>query len=314
MAMTETSSGWRALAASGDSADSAAYGPQRIVCLTEEPTEWLYLLGQERRIVGISGYTVRPPRAREEKPKVSAYLSAKIDKIVDLRPDCVIGFSDLQADIAAQLVRKGIQVTIFNQRSVAEIFSMMYQLAAMVGQAGRGLALIQAMQQRLLAIEQAARALKRRPRVFFEEWHDPHISAIAWVSELVGIAGGDDCFPELAKEAMGKDRIIADGLEIVRRDPDIIFGSWCGKKFRPELVAARPGWENVAAIRNKQLFEIKSSEILQPGPAALTDGVEKLHRIVMDWSMAPTLVASRTALPPEGAAPPKGGPSAGLPS
>ena len=279
--MTEESSDWRSLAASHG---SAAYGPQRIVCLTEEPTEWLYLLGQEARIVGISGYTVRPPRARDEKPKVSAYLSAKIDKIVELRPDCVIGFSDLQADIAAQLIRKGIQVTIFNQRSVAEIFSMMYQLAAMVGEAERGLALIHGMQQRLAAIGQAASALARRPRVFFEEWHDPHISCIAWVSELVGIAGGDDCFPELARQPMGKDRIIADGLNIVRRDPDIIFGSWCGKKFRPELVAARPGWGNVAAVRNKQLFEIKSSEILQPGPAALTAGVEKLHRFIMDWS------------------------------
>ena len=226
---------------------------------------------------------MRPPRAREEKPKVSAYLSAKIDKIIELRPDCVIGFSDLQADIAAQLIRKGIQVTIFNQRSVAEIFSMMYQLSAMVGQVERGLALIHAMQQRLLAIGEAANSLKLRPRVFFEEWHDPHISCIAWVSELIGIAGGDDCFPELAKEPMGKDRIIADGLEIVRRDPDVIFGSWCGKKFRPELVAARPGWENVAAVRNGQLFEIKSSEILQPGPAALTDGVEKLHRFILDW-------------------------------
>ena len=281
--MTEKSGDWRTLASSRD---NSVYGPQRIVCLTEEPTEWLYLLGEERRIVGISGYTVRPPRAREEKPKVSAYLSAKIDKIVELRPDCVIGFSDLQADIAAQLVRKGIQVTIFNQRSVAEIFSMMYQLAAMVGQLGRGLALIQAMQQRLLAIEQAARRLRRRPRVYFEEWHDPHISCIAWVSELVGIAGGDDCFPELAAQPMGKDRIIADGLEIVRRKPDIIFGSWCGKKFRPELVAARPGWENVPAIRSNQLFEIKSPEILQPGPAALTDGVEKLHRLIIDWNQA----------------------------
>ena len=279
--MPKETSNWRTLAASQD---RSAYGPQRIVCLTEEPTEWLYLLGEERRIVGISGYTVRPPRAREEKPKVSAYLSAKIDKIVALRPDCVIGFSDLQADIASQLIRKGIQVTIFNQRSVAEIFSMLYQLAAMVGQVERGLALIQDMQQRLLAIEQAAKALKRRPRVFFEEWHDPHISCIAWVSELLGIAGGDDCFPELAAQPMGKDRIIADGLEIVRRNPDIIFGSWCGKKFRPELVAARPGWENVAAIKNRQLFEIKSSEILQPGPAALTDGVEKLHDFIMVWS------------------------------
>ncbi|MDD5324455.1 MAG: cobalamin-binding protein [Polaromonas sp.] len=278
--MTEKPSDWRAAAASKD---TSAYGPQRIVCLTEEPTEWLYLLGQERRIVGISGYTVRPARARDEKPRVSAYLSAKIDRIVELQPDCVIGFSDLQADIAAQLIRCGIQVTIFNQRGVAEIFSMMYQLAAMVGQAERGLALMRAMQQRLLAIEQAARALKRRPRVYFEEWHDPHISAIAWVSELIGVAGGDDCFPELARQAMGKNRIIADGGEIVRRDPDIIFGSWCGKKFRPELVAARPGWEGVAAVKNRQLFEIKSSEILQPGPAALTDGVEKLHRLILDW-------------------------------
>ena len=271
---------WRALA-SGKNA--SAYGPQRIVCLTEEPTEWLYMLGEERRIVGISGYTVRPPRAREEKPKVSAFLSAKIDKIVALQPDCVIGFSDLQADIASQLVKKGIQVTIFNQRSVAEIFSMMYQLAAMVGQADNGLALIQTMQSRLLEIEAAAATLKRRPNVFFEEWYDPHISAIAWVSELIGIAGGDDCFPELAKEPMGKGRIIADGMEIVQRNPDIIFGSWCGRKFRPAHVRARPGWQEVNAVKNEQLFEIKSAEILQPGPASLTDGVEQIHKIIMAW-------------------------------
>jgi len=274
------STDWRVLASG---AGAAAYGPQRIVCLTEEPTEWLYLLGEERRIVGISGYTVRPPRAREEKPKVSAFLSAKIDKIVDLKPDCVVGFSDLQADIASQLVKKGIQVTIFNQRSVAEIFSMMYQLAAMVGQETKGLALIQAMQQRLLEIERAAATLKRRPRVFFEEWYDPHISAIAWVSELIGIAGGDDCFPELASQPMGKDRIIADGGEIARRNPDIIFGSWCGRKFRPDHVLARVGWENVNAVKNRQLFEIKSAEILQPGPAALTDGVEQIHRLILQW-------------------------------
>ncbi|MES2362456.1 MAG: cobalamin-binding protein [Pseudomonadota bacterium] len=278
--MTEKTIDWRELATA---ADRSAYGPQRIVCLTEEPTEWLYMLGEERRIVGISGYTVRPPRAREEKPKVSAFLSAKIDKIVELQPDCVIGFSDLQADIASQLVKKGIQVTIFNQRSVAEIFSMMYQLAAMVGQEAKGLALMQTMQARLLAIEKAAATLKRRPRVFFEEWYDPHISAIAWVSELMGIAGGDDCFPELAVQSMGKDRIIADGGEIVRRNPDIIFGSWCGRKFRPAHVRARPGWQDVNAVKNDQLFEIKSAEILQPGPASLTDGVEQIHRIVMDW-------------------------------
>ena len=291
--MTEKIIDWRAQPVG---LDRSAYGPQRIVCLTEEPTEWLYLLGEERRIVGISGYTVRPPRAREEKPKVSAFLSAKIDKIVELQPDCVIGFSDLQADIASQLVKKGIQVTIFNQRSVAEIFSMMYQLAAMVGQEAKGLALIQTMQARLLAIEQAAASLQRRPRVFFEEWFDPHISGIAWVSELMGIAGGDDCFPELAKEPMGKGRIIADGDEIVRRNPDIILGSWCGRKFRPAHVRARPGWQDVNAVKNDQLFEIKSAEILQPGPASLTEGVEQIHRIIMAWA----------DMLPEGAAQPKG--------
>jgi iron complex transport system substrate-binding protein len=262
------------------------YGPQRIVCLTEEATEWLYLLGEQDRIVGISGYTVRPRRAREEKPKVSAFLSAKIDRILELQPDCVFGFSDLQADIAAQLVRHGVQVTIFNQRSVAEIFAMLYQVAAMVGRADEGLRLLDGMRTRLAEIEAAGRALPRRPRVFFEEWDEPHISAIRWVSELVGIAGGDDCFPELAQQGLGKDRIIADGAEIVRRAPDIVVGSWCGKKFRAEKVAARDGWQLVPAVRDGQLFEIKSADILQPGPAALTDGVEQLHRIVMDWSRA----------------------------
>jgi iron complex transport system substrate-binding protein len=261
------------------------HGPRRIVCLTEETTEWLYLLGQSERIVGISGYTVRPARARAEKPRVSAYLSAKIDKILTLQPDCVFGFSDLQADIAAELIRKGVQVTVFNQRSVAEIFSMLYQVAAMVGQGERAAELMGAMQARLQAIQMAAAGLPRRPRVFFEEWDEPHISAIRWVSELVGVAGGDDCFPELAMQAMGRDRIIADGAEIVRRNPDIIIGSWCGKKFRPEKVASRAGWENVNAVKNGQLFEIKSCDILQPGPAALTDGVEQLHRIVMQWSL-----------------------------
>jgi iron complex transport system substrate-binding protein len=262
----------------------AGWGPQRIVCLTEETTEWLYLLGEQARIVGISGYTVRPRRAREEKPKVSAFLSAKIDKILALQPDCVFGFSDLQADIAAALIRHGVQVTVFNQRSVAEIFSMLYQVAAMVGQADRGAVLLEGLRAGLQAIQAQAARLPRRPRVFFEEWDEPHISAIRWVSELMGIAGGDDCFPELAKEALGKNRIIAHGDEIVRRNPDIIIGSWCGKKFRAEKVAARPGWQEVNAVRNGQLFEIKSADILQPGPAALTDGVAQLHRIVMDWS------------------------------
>jgi iron complex transport system substrate-binding protein len=262
-------------------------GPQRIVCMTEETTEWLYLLGQEQRIVGISGYTVRPRRARDEKPRVSAFTSAKIDKILALRPDCVLGFSDMQADIAAELVRRGVQVTIFNQRSVAEIFSMLFQLAAMVGEAEQGAQRIAQMQADLRAMQadvvDKVAAGARRPRVFFEEWDMPHISAIRWVSELMGMAGGDDCFPELARESLGKNRIIADGAEIVRRNPDIILGSWCGKKFRPENVAARTGWSAVNAVRHQQLFEIKSPDILQPGPAALTDGVQKMHQIILRW-------------------------------
>jgi iron complex transport system substrate-binding protein len=259
------------------------HGPQRIVCLTEETTEWLYLLGQERRIEGISGYTVRPKRARQEKPRVSAFTSAKIDKILALQPDCVLGFSDMQADIASALIRAGVQVTIFNQRSVAEIFDVLFQVAAMVGQGEQGLILIQKMQDDLLAIQALAASLPRRPKVYFEEWDTPPISAIRWVSELMGIAGGDDIFPELAAQSLGKNRIIADGSEVVRRNPDIIIGSWCGKKFRPEQVAARAGWADVAAVKTEQLFEIKSPDILQPGPAALTDGVAQLHRIIMDW-------------------------------
>ena len=261
------------------------YLPQRIICMTEETTEWLYLLGQSHRIAGISGYTVRPKIARAEKPRVSAFTSAKIDKILALQPDCVFGFSDLQADIAAALIRHGVQVTVFNQRSVDEIFSMLYQVAAMVGEVEQGMRRIQAMQAHLQLIQTAAKALPRRPRVYFEEWDEPPISAIRWVSELIHIAGGDDCFPELAKESLGKNRIIADPLEIVRRQPDIIIGSWCGKKFRAQNVAARPGWQDVPAVKNNQLFEIKSADILQPGPAALTDGVDQLHRIITQWAL-----------------------------
>ena len=258
--------------------------PQRIICMTEETTEWLYLLGQSARIVGISGYTVRPKIARAEKPRISAFTSAKIDKILALEPDCVFGFSDLQADIAATLIRHGVQVTIFNQRSVDEIFTMLYQVAAMVGEAEQGLQRIQEMQLHLQTIQTAAKSLPRRPRVYFEEWDEPPISAIRWVSELMVIAGGDDCFPELALQSMGKNRIIADSMEIVRRQPDIIIGSWCGKKFNSQRVSARPGWQDVPAVKNGQLFEIKSADILQPGPAALTDGVDQLHRIILQWA------------------------------
>ena len=282
------------------------YGPQRIVCLTEETTEWLYALGQESRIVGISGYTVRPARARVEKPKVSAFLSAKIDKILDLKPDCVFGFSDLQADIAAELIRKGVQVTVFNQRSVGEIFSMLYQVAAIVGQAEQGAQRIADMQAGLDAMRTDVELLlergARRPKVFFEEWYEPHISAIRWVSELIGIAGGDDCFAELSLEPMGKHRIIADGAEIVRRDPEIIFGSWCGRKFRPQHVLARAGWQGVAAVRTGHLFEIKSADILQPGPAALTDGVRKIHQHIVAW-MRDDMSGSKKSVASLGAAP-----------
>ena len=253
--------------------------PTRIVCLTEETTETLYLLGEEARIVGISGFTVRPPRARREKPRVSAFTSAKIDKIVELKPDLVLGFSDLQADIAAELIRAGIEVHVFNHRSVAEILRMIATLGGMVGCAGQSRCAHRKTRRRAWTrCARAPRSFTRRPRVYFEEWDEPQISGIRWVSEVVGIAGGDDVFPELARESLGKNRIIADPLEVPRRSPDVIFGSWCGKKFRPENVAARAGWSEVPAVRDGHLYEIKSSIILQPGPAALTDGLTAIHR------------------------------------
>ena len=261
--------------------------PTRIVCLTEETTETLYLLGEEQRIVGISGFTVRPPRARREKPKVSAFTSAKIDKIVELKPDLVLGFSDLQADIAAELIRAGIEVHVFNHRSVAEILRMIATLGGMVGCASKAQALIEQLEAGLEGIRASAARFQKRPRVYFEEWDEPQISGIRWVSELVGIAGGEDCFPELARESLGKNRIIADPLEVPRRAPDVIFGSWCGKKFRPEQLAARPGWSDVPAVRNGHLYEIKSSIILQPGPAALTDGVREIHARLESWCIRP---------------------------
>ena len=254
----------------------AAY-PTRIVCLTEETTETLYLLGEEARIVGISGFTVRPPRARRETPKVSAFTRAKIDRIVALRPDLVLGFSDLQADIAAELVRAGIEVHVFNHRSVTEILRMIGTLGGLVGCADKARVLIGELEAGLDAIRARAAQFPGRPRVYFEEWDEPQISGIRWVSELIEIAGGEDCFPELAREPLGRNRIIADPLEVPRRAPDVIFGSWCGKKFRPEHVASRPGWAEVSAVRAGHLYEIKSSIILQPGPAALTDGVREIH-------------------------------------
>lgn len=257
--------------------------PERIVCLTEETTETLYALGEERRIVGISGFTVRPARARREKPKVSAFTSAKIDRILALEPDLVLGFSDLQADIAADLVRHGIAVHVFNQRSVDEILAMIRMLGGMLGEQQKAEAYAADLERGIDAVRAEIDPEAPRPRVYFEEWDDPCISGIRWVSELVTIAGGDDCFPECAREPLAKNRIVADPSEIARRRPDIVIGSWCGKKFRPEKVAARPGWHAVPAVAEGHLYEIKSSLILQPGPAALTDGLAALRAIIRRW-------------------------------
>lgn len=257
--------------------------PERIVCLTEETTETLYLLGEERRIVGISGYTVRPARARKEKPRVSAFLSAKNDRILTLKPDLVIGFSDLQADILRDLAKAGLNVLVFNQRSVDEILSMILTLSSIVGAAERGKALIEKLEAHLSEIRAAARAFPRRPKVYFEEWDEPMISGIRWVSELVEVAGGEEIFREKSFSPSASGRVIADPGEVVQRQPEIIFASWCGKKFRPERLAARPGWDAIPAVRDSELHEIKSAEILQPGPAALTDGVRRIHEIVHAW-------------------------------
>lgn len=257
--------------------------PQRIVCMTEETTEMLYLLGEQERIVGISGFTVRPPEARREKPKVSAFTSAKIDRILALEPDLVLGFSDLQADIAAELIRHGINVHVFNQRSVEDILQMIQMLGAMVGRQADAEAWVDAIERKIEELRAEANGHGVRPVVYFEEWYDPIISGIRWVADLVEIAGGRDCFPELSREALGKNRIIADPLDVAARKPDIVIGSWCGRKFRAEHVYARSGWENVPAVRERQVFEIKSANILQPGPAALTDGLDQLHAIIKDW-------------------------------
>jgi len=262
------------------------YFPQRIICLTEETTETLYLLGEQDRIVGISGFTVRPPQARREKPKVSAFTSAKIDRILELKPDLVLGFSDLQADIAAQLIRHGIEVHVFNHRSVRQILNMMVQLGALVGAGDKALAWVQSWEEEANRMRAALPPAETRPKVYFEEWDDPIITGIRWVSELIELAGGRECFPENAVESLGKNRIVADPLEVVRRAPDIIIGSWCGKKFRPDKVCRRTGWDAIPAVQDRQVFEIKSSLILQPGPAALTDGLTELRRIINAWQVS----------------------------
>lgn len=258
-------------------------GYRRIVCMTEETTEIIYLLGEQARIVGISGYTVRPPQARKEKPKISAFISAKIDKILELKPDLVLGFSDLQAEIAADLIKAGLDVHIFNQRSVEEIFRVIALVGAMVDSTDKAAALAAGYRRRIDEALEAAKALPRRPRVYFEEWGSPMISGIRWVSELIGIAGGDECFPEFTHQQGARNRIIADPMEVVRRAPDIILGSWCGRRFPIDEVRKRPGWDATPAVRDGQVFEIKSAEILQPGPACLTDGLDQLRTIIHRW-------------------------------
>ncbi len=258
--------------------------PHRIVCLTEEPTEVLYALGEEHRIVGISGFTVRPARARKEKPKVSAFTSAKIGEILKLQPDLVIGFSDMQADIARELVKAGVEVWISNHRSVDGILAYIRRLGAMVGAGAKAEAYAQEAERHIAKIRAAAEALPKHPRVYFEEWDEPLITGIRWVAELVRIAGGEDVFPHQSGESLAKHRILADPGEVVRAAPEVIFGSWCGKRFRPENVAARPGWDAIPAVRSGDVVEIKSPIILQPGPAALFDGLSEMHRHIAAWA------------------------------
>jgi iron complex transport system substrate-binding protein len=255
------------------------FPPERIVCLTEETVETLYLLGEERRIVGISGYAVRPPRARREKPRVSAFTSADIPKILALKPDLVLTFSDLQADIAATLIRAGISVHAFNQRTIAEILDMIRALGAIVGAAQRADRLASELEQGIDAARRRAAHLSSRPKVYFEEWDEPMISGIGWVSELIEAAGGIDIFADRAACKSAKERIVC-AAEVIDRQPDIVVGSWCGKKFRPQNVANRPGFDRLPAVRSAALHEIKSSLILQPGPAALTDGLAALEAII----------------------------------
>jgi iron complex transport system substrate-binding protein len=259
------------------------FPPERIVCLTEETVETLYLLGEERRIVGVSGYAVRPARVRKEKPRVSAFISADFEKVLALEPDLVLTFSDLQADIAAELIRRNIAVHAFNHRDVAGIFDMIRTLGALVGATDKAETLARSLERRIEDTRTRAAALERRPRVYFEEWDEPMISGIHWVAELIEIAGGIEVFPALSMQKNARDRIVS-APELIAAAPDIIVGSWCGKKFVPAKVAARPGFAEIAAVRDGFLREIKSPLILQPGPAALTDGLDALAGIIAEWA------------------------------
>ena len=252
--------------------------PRRIVCLTEETTETLYLLGEQDRIVGISGYTVRPPEARRDKPKVSAFINAKFDKIMALEPDLVFAFSDLQADIAAELIRRGVNVFTFNQRGVAEILDMILTVGRIVGSA-RAQVLVDELNAGLDAIHESAAKFTFRPRVFFEEWYDPLISGIRWVDELIEIAGGETVFPELRQQQAAKDRIIPSE-RVIDANPQVIIGSWCGRQVKKKVIRERQGWDKIEAVRNDRIFEVKSTYILQPGPASMTEGIKQIHAIL----------------------------------
>jgi iron complex transport system substrate-binding protein len=259
------------------------FPPERIVCLTEETVETLYLLGEEARIVGVSGYAVRPARVRKEKPRVSAFISADVPKILALEPDLVLTFSDLQADIVAELIRANIAVHAFNQRDVAGILDMIRTLGALTGAAEKAGQLVASLEARLTAARARAANLRKRPRVYFEEWDEPMISGIGWVSELIEAAGGIEVFPELALRKNAKDRIVT-AEQVIAAAPDIVIGSWCGKKFVAAKVAARPGFAQIPAVAGGYLREIKSALILQPGPAALTEGLDALREIIAEWA------------------------------
>jgi iron complex transport system substrate-binding protein len=276
--------------------------PSRIVCLTEETTETLYLLGEDWRIVGISGYTVRPPQARREKPKVSAFINAKFDRIMELEPDLVFAFSDLQADIARELIQRGLNVFTFNQRSITEILQMILTIGRICGCAEKGARLVARLEADLDAIKISASRFETHPRVLFEEWHDPLISGIRWVEELIEIAGGQPLYPELRESKAAKDRIL-EPMDVARRDPEVIIASWCGRAVKKSLIRRRPGWSEVSAVRGDHVYEVKSTYILQPGPASLTEGVRQLHALIaravgaeVDPSLAPNEALDADAL------------------
>jgi iron complex transport system substrate-binding protein len=262
------------------------YGfPRRIVCLTEETTEVLYALGAQDLIVGISGFTVRPPEARKQKVKVSTYLDANIDKIADLKPDLILAWSDLQADICSRLIKQGMDVHCFNHRSVQGILHMIIQLGSMIGMQEKAIEYADSLQYQLDAVQSHALQREKKPLVYFEEWFDPLITGICWVSELIELCGGIDVFAENRHFPDARRRILADMNMVIQKNPDIMIASWCGKGFRREKVLARPGWQNIPFVQNNQMHEIKSAIILQPGPAALTDGAKQISAIFDAWAL-----------------------------